>query len=222
MKIIGYSKTVIGSREKNEDSFLACDDKKLYAVADGVGGGVNGDVASKTAIEGIRNIEANVLLKDKFLEIQNRIFNESVASFGDAIMGTTLTCLRFLNSEVELCHVGDSRCYLFSENELKLLTIDHEIFDELYGGMVLSSYLGLDPKIARLTIQEKKFPILDSIGFLLCTDGLYKQVPYEKIKALIRQYYSLPHSLLDILCEEATKDSLSDNVTIIYVEVEKR
>lgn len=221
MKTRGYSKTVIGSREKNEDSFAVCDDLKIYAVADGVGGGFNGDIASNIAIDGIKGVSRNMSLKDKFLELQKMVLNESISSFGQALMGTTLTCLRFWDSEVELCHVGDSRCYLFDDHGLMLLTEDHEVFDDLYGSMVLSSYLGLDPDVSQLKIQEKRISLVSGMRFLLCSDGLYKQVPHDTISATIKQYFSLPQTLLDILCEEALKSVYSDNVTAIYVEVDE-
>ncbi|NBW98165.1 serine/threonine-protein phosphatase, partial [bacterium] len=54
MKVTGFGYSVIGGRETNQDSFLVNNENKLYAVADGVGGGLRGEEASKMAVEGLQ------------------------------------------------------------------------------------------------------------------------------------------------------------------------
>ena len=145
MKFKGYAKSVIGGREKNQDAYLVADDISVYAVADGIGGGLNGEVASKMAIEGLRaNFKPTVTMTETARYLQASIYQEAMNSFGEAVMGTTFTAVHLTEQEATLCHIGDSHLYLYDGTLLKLLTVDHEQYDEHLKGTVLCSYLGLD------------------------------------------------------------------------------
>src|SRR5262249_24304127 len=141
MVIKGYAKSVIGTREMNQDSFLIWDDMKLYAVADGVGGGLRGEVASSMAVQGFRELGPTPdKLRETVLQLQDNVLKEALESIGEALMGTTLTAIQIEGNQVHVCHVGDSRCYLFAENQLRQITEDHELFDESTQSTVLASY----------------------------------------------------------------------------------
>src|SRR4051812_16046181 len=106
MKVTGYAKSVVGSREMNQDSFLVDDGKALYAVADGVGGGLRGEVASKMATDGLKELAPTPqTLRSTITKLQERVLKEALDSIGEALMGTTLTTLLLSDEQAYLGHV---------------------------------------------------------------------------------------------------------------------
>lgn len=221
LKVTGYAKSVVGGREANQDSFLIWNERSLFAVADGVGGGLRGEVASKMSADGMKALpEGSTDLKKIFNDIQEAVLKEALASIGEALMGTTLTAVLISGGNAHLCHVGDSRCYLFDGKALQSMTVDHEIFDEAMGGPVLASYMGIPTDVHPITIQEEIFPIAAGNRLLLCSDGLYKQMEETRMAELIRTQGATPDKLLETLTTEASLTPYSDNVTAIYVTID--
>lgn len=218
----GFAATALGSREMNQDAFLVNDQRGLYAVADGVGGGARGEVASKMAVDGLehQHPDDGTRLSRTIEKLQEAVLKEALDSLGDALMGTTLTSIHLIGQCAELCHVGDSRLYLYSENLLRAMTEDHETFDETFQGPVLSSYLGLPPEYYPLKIQEEMIPIRPGDRLLLCSDGLYKQIPERKIQEYIQKHLTDGQALVNLLVDEASRAEHSDNVTVVYVQID--
>jgi len=217
----GFSCSVVGSRELNQDSFLVADEKNLYAVADGVGGGLKGEVASKMAVDGLSELfTPGARLATIIHELQARVLKESMDNFGEAIMGTTLTAVQVGRNEVNIAHVGDSRCYLYFQNHLRQVTEDQEFYDESLQASVLSSYLGVPSDIHPLNVCEYTLPVTTGDRLLICSDGLYRQVVESQIVAQIRKHFGAPQELVNLLCEEASRKEYSDNVTLVYVEIQ--
>jgi PPM family protein phosphatase len=221
MRATGYSLSVIGSRKENQDSVLVDNERGLFAVADGIGGGERGDVASLMAVTGIAaHPEEGSLLRHTVETIQAAILKEALESLGEARMGTTLTALRVTDGRGELCHVGDSRCYRFHGGQLIQLTTDHESYDETYGGPVLSSYLGIPTDIFHMNIQEEVIPLQKGDRFLLCSDGLYKQIPENGLINLLQEGAADPVKMLETIVNTASVVEHSDNVSVVYLEIE--
>jgi len=220
MNFKGYPLSVIGSREKNEDAWLVLDEHALYAVADGVGGGLHGEVASSMAVDGLRDRAVQVPdFRDTFYQLQEDILRESMEKIGEPLMGTTLTAVSLSREGARVGHVGDSRCYLFGDATLKLLTEDQEAYDERHGCPVLISYLGM-PEGEMPKITEEVFPVVPGNRLLLCTDGLYRQISDHRMIEIIKEHLYSPEILLRALCDEALRVPYSDNVTVVYVEIE--
>ena len=221
MRIKGYSHSVIGGREKNQDSFLINDAKALYVVADGVGGGMKGEVASKMATDGFERLATTENdLSRVMTQLQEDVLKEALDTLGEALMGTTCTVVRIANYLATICHVGDSRLYLFREPIMRQLTEDHEYYDEGMKGTVLASYLGIPSDIHPLKILNEQVPLQTGDRLILCSDGLYKQMTETRMAAMIRELGSMPEGLVKTMAEEAAQKEHSDNVTIVYVEVE--
>lgn len=222
MKVIGYGFSVIGGREMNQDSFLVDNESKLYAVADGVGGGLRGEEASKMAVDGLKKqYQPGELLKPVIEQLAAQVLKEALESCGgQALMGTTLTTVHVKDGFIHLCHVGDSRAYLFDGSAIQQLTEDHEFFDEDSGGPVLSSYLGLDTRVHALSIQEETLEAKSGQALLLCTDGLYKQISEMDLVSSLRNQMAEPEVLIEQLCNAASKVEYSDNVTIVLIRFE--
>jgi protein phosphatase len=218
MHFKGYSITSIGSREMNQDSLLCDNDRALYAVADGIGGGLRGEVASLMAVTGLSAHPEEGKLSETFATLQAAIFKEAIDSIGEALMGTTLTAILLSGHTGQICHVGDSRCYLYSKSILHQLTDDHESYDETLQAPVLSSYLGIPQDIHPLTIQEEIVTVNGGDRLLICSDGLYKQVSESRIAEVIRDNIANPEEILRILSAEAAQHEYSDNISIVYIE----
>lgn len=221
MKVKGYSFSVIGSREMNQDSFLVNDEKRLYAVADGVGGGLGGEVASRMAVEGLNKYATpQSRLTDVFQKLQTEILAEAMSTYGDPVMGTTLSAVGVDDGQIRVCHVGDSRAYLFTQAHLRQLTEDQEHFDESVQSTVLASYLGIPTNFHPIKITEECVPVVAGDRLLLCSDGLYRQMIDSRIIAIIQSHKGNPEEIVKLLGTEAAQQEYSDNVTVVYVEID--
>lgn len=210
-----------GGRNRNEDAFLADPEKGLFAVADGIGGGYHGDLASRMAIEQLRLGRASGLtLRKCFDRAQKVIIAFSQENIGEALMGTTLTALEVKNDGIQICHIGDSRCYQFTRKFLRKLTEDHETFEESMQNPVLSEYLGAPDDLVPLRVQSEFIPCSGHQRFLLCTDGLHRQLQDQEIAEEVERSGPDPGSVVSRLCFVASQKEDSDNVTVVFVEIE--
>ena len=152
MKILSFGATDPGKkRANNEDAYLVNDGLWLYAVADGVGGGEAGEVASRIAVDTIAGAIPD-LLGDKDRTPPSEVRSGDVpelAAFRNAVrlanrnireeagkdpsrtgMGTTLTALLLARKRAFLAHIGDSRAYLLRAGKLEQLLNDHSVVAE--------------------------------------------------------------------------------------------
>ena len=133
-----FAQTDLGLvREGNEDSAIY--GANLIAVADGMGGHAGGEVASAIAINALAQLLPVITdpdididsREDLFLnityEIDSQILEKSKQNPELAGMGTTLTALNISGDNVELLHIGDSRCYRYRDNKLEQLSYDHTV-----------------------------------------------------------------------------------------------
>lgn len=152
-QIIAGGHTDVGNlRKANEDSFYVSQADKLIIVCDGMGGQVAGGLASKIAVETIKevylNIEQNQIdrlfpdldssLPDSARRLvasvrlaNRRIFKTSLKFPKLRGMGTTVVALTFDDSLATMAHVGDSRILRLSDNKILQLTEDHSWLNEL-------------------------------------------------------------------------------------------
>lgn len=146
-------KTDIGrQRTRNEDHFLIMKEYSLTAVADGMGGHVDGNIASQIAVDTLMekytteyqnlldefsgNTEQLLLAQEKFLaktvqEANKNIFARNRGAFSLEGMGTTIVALQISQGYAITACVGDSRIYLLRKNSLIQLTQDHSLVSEL-------------------------------------------------------------------------------------------
>ncbi len=214
-----YALSWIGSREMNQDAHISNEEMGLFAVADGVGGGYHGEIAAQIAVQlFLQHGREFSSMTELMNAIQQEILREALALIGKPQMGTTFTGLKIEGKKATLVHIGDSRCYRIRNGQLQALTQDHETYLEDAYTMVLSSYLGLDPNILPLEIQETQIELNPEDRFLLCTDGLSKQLTEDQILALYEQHRNAPPMLVEQLAQHAGQKHGSDNITILYLE----
>jgi protein phosphatase len=151
VKIDVYGKSDVGrKREKNEDSFRVDLAKGLFIVADGMGGHLGGEFASRLAVKTVTEVlekledpdatlaqelgpdraDPGVQLKYAIRIASSRIFEEASRNTGLRGMGTTLVILLIRNERGYFANVGDSRAYLFRRAQAVQLTVDHSLVEE--------------------------------------------------------------------------------------------
>jgi serine/threonine protein phosphatase PrpC len=234
-----FAQTDLGLvREGNEDSAIY--GANLIAVADGMGGHAGGEVASAIAINALAQLlpvisdpEIDVdSREDLFLnityEIDSQILEKSKQNPELAGMGTTLTALNISGDNVELLHIGDSRCYRYRDNKLEQLSYDHtvmqelldqgrltpeEVFDHPQRSLLTQALMGdsgLDPILVSYEIKADD-------QFLLCSDGLTNLLSDYEIGKIIESKNG--NDVITALITEVKAKGAPDNITIIWSQV---
>ena len=234
-----FAQTDLGLvREGNEDSAIYC--ANLIAVADGMGGHAGGEVASAIAINALAQLLPVISdpeidtdsREDLFLnityEIDSQILEKSKQLPELAGMGTTLTALTISGDNVELLHIGDSRCYRYRDNKLAQLSYDHtvmqelldqgrltpeEVFDHPQRSLLTQALMGdsgLDPILVSYEIKADD-------KFLLCSDGLTNLLSDYEITKIIES--KTDNDLIASLISEVKAKGAPDNITIIWAQV---
>ncbi|HEY0079104.1 MAG TPA: PP2C family serine/threonine-protein phosphatase [Pyrinomonadaceae bacterium] len=228
-------------RPLNEDSFLADERRRIFAVADGVGGAEAGEVASQTAIEVLDEAFRHHLDGDDvedLMEIAIQRANTSIHQMSRehpklSMMATTIVALHLDGRRATIGHVGDSRLYRLSpEGRLYRETADHSVVEEEVraGRMtpeqaanhpsrnVISRALGAE---ASVEVDMKTMEAEDGTLFLLCSDGITRHIPDEEIRELLS---STPQ--LDAACAEMKRRCFErgaeDNLTAVVIRVGER
>jgi serine/threonine protein phosphatase PrpC len=235
-QFISFAQTDLGLvRSGNEDSALTC--ANLIAVADGMGGHAGGEVASAIAINTleqllpvISDLKVDVASReDLFLNITYEVDSQILAKSKDSPelsgMGTTLTALSILDNNVELLHIGDSRCYRYRNNKLEQLSYDHTVMQELLDQgrltpeeiidhpqrslltQALMGDSGIDPILVSYEIKKDD-------QFLLCSDGLTNVLSEYEISKIIEA--NKPEDIAPALIAEVKVKGAPDNITIIW------
>ena len=234
--MLAQAKTDIGKlRETNEDRFIC--KEQLFVVADGMGGHVAGEIASRMATDAIakivdeRNPEESI---DKILEVAIIKANNQIYQFAEqnedfAGMGTTVTAVYIEDGKVYWGHVGDSRLYLCRDGQMLHITQDHSLVGELLrsGSIskedainhpqrnILTRAVGTDDSI---TIDTGIFDWLKGDKLLLCTDGLTNMVPDGEIYQVLQAAADGSASIVEQLVDRANNAGGFDNITVILVE----
>jgi protein phosphatase len=179
MRITSFGMSDVGKRrEKNEDSFLVNDELALYTVADGMGGHLGGDIASKLATATMHEV-VHALESDPDMTLQEgvnikpgefqgylryaiklsskRIFERSHGEATLRGMGTTTVAILFRNNKIYIANVGDSRAYRIRDGEISQITRDHSLVGEQMRAGILTEE---EAKASRL-----KNIITRSVGF---------------------------------------------------------
>lgn len=220
-------------REENEDSGLVA--TNLIAVADGMGGYVGGEIASRTIITTLKELLPIITNEEIDRESREDIYRSSVESMDAAIaaeiharpeldgMGTTLTSIALVGDHAVLLHIGDSRAYRIRGKSITQISHDHTIVQELLDqGRLTPDEIADHPQRSYLTqaLMGKEnltpiltaFPIQKGDIYLVCSDGLTNVVDEGKIVAAFGEDLQLAvNTLIDL----TYKNGAPDNVTVI-------
>lgn len=218
-------------RKVNEDAFLDAREQSLWVVADGMGGHSRGDRASQAIIEEMQGFvaadSARASLDDlnRRLEAANRFCRE--ASDGQ-VMGSTVAALYLHGNRAHLLWAGDSRVYRYRRGEFVQLTEDHSLVQELHrlgeltaeeaenhpSSNVITRAVGVGDD---LDVQMRQVDLESGDRFLLCSDGLFKDVRAAEVRANLSR--PSPRQSLDALMALALRRGGTDNITGIVVQV---
>ena len=212
-KIVWSARSECGpNRKKNEDTIfpaISGSSKPPFkaAVCDGLGGHVNGDVASKIAADTL--LEEITDLNQTITEANKNILGYQDKNPSSLGMGTTMTAISINNDALmKIGHVGDSRCYVLSDRNLIKVTEDQNVPG--YQN-VLKQALGSNEK---LNIQEVDFQLQIGDVVFLCSDGLYNEVGEEYIKKKMQDGISA-----DTFVSEVLLLNPKDNVSAIVINI---
>ena len=241
-------------RRSNEDAVLAMPlpdaaggPAALYALADGMGGCQEGEVASTLALSALAQYvsarlggkggqetaaaawpqQAERVLRDAVEEANRQVCASRTARQND--MGTTLVALLVGGDRACVVNVGDSRAYLFRGGTLRRLTTDHSLVATMVAaGLITPDEVYTHPQRniitrslgARAEVEADAFQIEVRPGdsVLLCSDGLWEMVRDPEIAAVLTTAPD-PQSAADALVSLANRNGGADNISVMVVQI---
>jgi serine/threonine protein phosphatase PrpC len=253
---IAYESDIGRRRELDEDSIIVMRSCAAYGpnkrqaaflvVADGMGGHNSGEIASRLAAAGIAQGMTRIMLRknrassaDKinpFIQQLVRNINQDLFKFAGKNphlkgMGTTLTLALVMGLKIHIGHVGDSRAYIVSKDEMRQITRDHSLVQEMVDRGELT------PEEART--HPRKNIITRAIGvykdidvdvyeeyifgddyLLLCCDGLTDMVTDQEIYTVVMSNDD-PQQICDILIQKANEKGGRDNISVIVAQFDE-
>lgn len=221
-------RTHVGTvRSVNEDRLLARDDIQLWAVADGMGGHLNGDVAAEAVIEELEVVEdGEAGAVRTAIARANRRLVDAAEGVLERACGATIVALLLGEDRFECLWAGDSEVWRLRGKALSKLTRDHSIVEELVAAGVLADAdrrSHPQANIVTRAIGVDDVVMVDSVSgecepgdlFLICSDGLTGAVTRDEMERILSGV-SLD-AVADALLGRALANGASDNVTFILV-----
>lgn len=198
MLIDSFSYTSRGGRSENQDAIgeKIYSDGAVYVVADGLGGHLHGEMASRCAVDTILaelpGEDPKAWLCERISQANKNILELQAKEHGR--MKTTVTALTIRNDQASWAHVGDTRLYYLHNNTIESITADHSVAYRKYlSGEIIREEIGSDEdqsSLLRALGNPERFqpdcctldhPIGPMDGFLLCTDGVWTYLLDEEI-----------------------------------------
>ena len=230
-------------RTHNEDSVTIINNDKsefVLAIADGMGGHKAGEVASKIAIDHIRDSfyklytigskdDAIEWLRLIVKEINNKIFEYAKEHPESKGLGTTLVIAIKTNDYILYGNIGDSSGYVIKNNTLHKVTKDHTYVEVLInngrlteetakhhpGKNLLTRALG-----ANNPIEIDIFDVDTSVkGLFLCSDGLTNMLTEEQIEKILNSDLEVEEAVIKLI-RKANSRGGTDNISIAYLKKE--
>lgn len=224
-------------RERNEDAMLA--GETVFAVADGMGGHLAGDVAAATALEPVRALDGRVFadaataqaaLLDAILAANAAVVSKAADEPGLRGMGTTLTATIVEGRRLHVGHVGDSRAYLVRDGQMTQLTRDHTLVAHLIEeGQITEEEAASHPHRSIVTraigvdvdleIDTLTIDLQDDDEVILCSDGLTGPVDDDEIRAVLLEEDDVD-AAAEALVDLANEHGGPDNITVVLLRYE--
>ena len=224
-------------RAINEDSYFVYKNANLLGgmVADGMGGHNSGELASKMMCSIVKQyiisdydpsmdyMEMEELIRAAFAEANLEIYRASLNEENIG-MGTTATLAFIYDGKLITAHVGDSRCYKITDNDIQQITTDHSYVNELLrNGQISASDAEMHPNRNIITraigtdmTVKVDMDIKTYMGetILICSDGLSNMISDEQIFETIKNSEEIQEAV-EKMVELANKKGGSDNITVL-------
>jgi protein phosphatase len=232
--------TDIGNfRKVNEDyvDYFTDETKRIYVIADGMGGHNAGEIASKLAVENtisyINSLEElddlEESIREAVLDSNMKIFELSSSRNELNGMGTTLTACLVKGGEMVVAHVGDSRCYVIKDKKISQVTKDHSLVQQLLDeGSITESEADNHPNKNIITralgtnstveVDVIKMDIEGVEKVILCTDGLSNLISEQELYDIVMNEDDCCAELIELSKSRGAKD----NISVIVFEGELR
>ena len=229
--------TTVGTvRNHNEDSYIAKPENCLWVVADGMGGHEHGDFASQSITAAFADFEEKKTLSETIDHIENavisvnRMLRDNTGGQSDKMIGSTVVLLYAYSNYMFTMWAGDSRAYMLRKGKLKMISRDHSYVQEIVdkgllspedaanhpSGNIITRAVGVSDT---LFLDMDVFRVEYGDKFMLCSDGLFKDITDDDISGLMKE---IPMRAVEGLIEKSLANGADDNVTVIVVEAHKR
>lgn len=256
LKVAAFGMSNVGRvRTNNEDNYLFtqvgsglinavspdspnADNQWIFIVADGMGGGQAGEVASQLAVAGVAQSFTDQLTANKQLtpqafakalthaveETNRSIFQESQENQELTGMGTTLTAAAVSGTILTVAQLGDSRAYLLRDNSITQLTKDQSLVAQMVeAGKITPQEAKTHPRrnvilqamgvLPRVDVAIATANLKRNDRMVLCSDGLWGKVEPEEIVEFVHRFE--PQAACESLVRLANERGGEDNVTVI-------
>ncbi len=224
-------------RKSNQDSGYA--GYNFFFVADGMGGHAGGDIASAIIAQGVAQADRVYDNTDQAAESVVEALLGANSKLADTVadhpelkgMGTTFSGIAVTGDLVTLIHIGDSRVYMVSDDQVKQVTKDHTFVQRLVDtGRITAEEALTHPRrsvLMRVLGDVEISPEVDTEVFkanagdrwMLCSDGLSGVVPDEIISDILLNKSVDAEEATELLIYEALEHGAPDNVTVVIVDV---
>lgn len=232
-------------RSSNQDALLLDSEDGLYIVADGMGGHVGGEIASKLCVDEIRNFlsrhrdqlassdivhpdqRISKMLSDAINHASTKIYERAIENPHLRGMGTTATLCQLVGNHAYIAHVGDSRCYLIRCGFIYQMTNDHSLVSEQVRAGIITKEEAASHHLRNVITRSVGYQeeeevdttcfILESNDLIiLCSDGLYTKLSDKEISDIATT--SGPNAVQKLV-EIANDRGGEDNITVILTQI---
>jgi serine/threonine protein phosphatase PrpC len=208
---------------------------RLFIVADGMGGYLAGEVASRLAAETVKrdyyadaSDDPTARLRNAIQSANDAVYRSARSDRAHAGMGTTIVATALVGRKAYIASVGDSRAYVVHKNEISQITQDHSfVGEQIRAGLLTKEQARLHPQRnvitralgSQATVQVDTFEGELSEGdvLVLCTDGLTGHVTEDRIRDTVVQLP--PQPAVRQLIEMAKDDGGTDNISAVVLRM---
>lgn len=240
----------IGNKRKQNEDFCGYEiiehdnqNIAIFTIADGMGGHKKGEVASRLSVENIlyflkknlvnvnldNYIEVKSILRQAYKYVNAIVYKTSLYEEQYKGMGTTLTTAIIYEKDLYIANIGDSSCYLFTSDDIKKVTKDNSLVQELIdeGAItekealthpqrnVITRAIGTDEFIK---IDLYKETLEKDNKILLATDGLTNSVTINDMNNILINDDDLKKCCIEMI-DMAKKNGSKDNISVICITI---